>query len=47
MPQHLLLIRQHEPKDLARQLFRHLGFDRHGRVKTQGPFAVTATQCSK
>jgi len=34
--------------DRARQQLDHNGLNRyHGRVKTHGPSAVTATQCSK
>ena len=46
--QNLRLVSQLEPVDQARQLFHHDGlYPVHGRVKTHGPFAVTATQCSK
>ena len=56
MRQNLRLVSQLEPVQQARQFFDYYGFDRslavaaryrHGLVKTHGPFAVTATQCSK
>lgn len=47
MRQNLRLVIQFEPVQQARQLFQHDRRYRHGRVKTHGPFAVTATQCSK
>src|ERR1700682_4872280 len=45
--QHLPLVLQHDLVDGAGALFHHLGCYLHGLVKTQGPFWVTATQCSK
>src|SRR5580693_8986436 len=47
MSQDLRLITQLEPVQQARQLFHDNSLNRHGLVKTQGPLAVTATQCSK
>lgn len=46
MGQNLRLVTQFQPVHQARQLFDYRGFD-YGLVKTQGPFSVTATQCSK
>jgi len=44
-------VTQFEPVHQARQLLYHRRFQNdsfgHGLVKTQGPFSVTATQCSK
>jgi hypothetical protein len=49
MGQNLLLVLQLHPIETVRHLFQD--YRRHGvsqgRVNTQGPFEVTATQCSK
>ncbi len=49
--QHMRLVSQFQPVYQAGQLFQNHCLDRHGRyyglVKTHGPLAVTATQCSK
>ena len=47
MREDLRFVTQLEPVQQARQLLNHNGGHGHGRVKTHGPFAVTATQCSK
>src|SRR5207248_391545 len=46
--QNLRFVAQLEPVQQTRQLLHHDRFrPAHGLVKTHGPFAVTATQCSK
>ena len=46
--QHQILIGQLHAHYRARQQLNNLTLDGHyGRVNTHGPFAVTATQCSK
>jgi hypothetical protein len=45
--QDLRFVTQLEPVQQARQFFHYDSLNRHGLVKTHGPFAVTATQCSK
>jgi hypothetical protein len=45
MGQNLVPVIQLHPIDAVWRLFNHPGL--YGRVRTQGPFSVTATQCSK
>jgi len=47
MAQNLLLPLQHQLKNQTRPLFHDRRQDRYGLVSTQGPFSVTAMQCSK
>jgi hypothetical protein len=43
--QDLRFVTQLEPVQQARQFFHYNRLNNHGLVNTQGPFAVTATQC--
>src|SRR6185369_12533937 len=45
MGQRQVFVHQLHAKHSIRHLFDHPGF--YGRVRTHGPFSVTATQCSK
>jgi len=45
--QHLRLVSQLEPIQQTRQFLNDSGYHFHGRVRTQGPSGVIATQCSK
>ena len=47
--QNLPLIGEPQPPCELRKLFHYFSLEGHtyGRVKTQGPFSVTATTCSK
>jgi len=47
MGQHLLLTFQDHLEDQARPFFHDRRRDLYGLVRTQGPFSVTAMQCSK
>ena len=48
MRENQILILQFQANDGVRHQLHYQRFDRfHGRVSTQGPFSVTATQCSK
>ena len=45
MSQHLVPVIQLHPVDAVRRFLNYPGL--YGRVRTHGPFSVTATQCSK